>query len=332
MENVLVGSQTRRRALGQFAAAGGVLLAGSAVASVQDPIPANSPATPLPTAPALAVDPEETPTQIAVTRELFEQVTAPVMINGKGPFRFMVDTGANVSCVSEKLAASQALPRGRELMVNTIVGRRARPSVMIDQLDIGTRIRKKVEAPVLPMGGFDIDGVLGIDWLKGQRLVFGFSGNTLEITKSRAENSGRNRVVVPARRKSGQLTIVDADISGRKISAMIDSGSQFSLGNTALRTLIERLDPSSRQNAVNVRMISIAGESFSGQQLALPFIRLGGLTLGNVPVVFTDMPIFKLWDLHDTPTIMLGIDLLTQFTTVAVDFGRSAVRFDIASA
>ena len=79
-------------------------------------------------------------------------------------------------------------------------------------------------------------------------------------------------------------------------------------------------------------MISIAGESFSGQQLALPFIRLGGLTLGNVPVVFTDMPIFKLWDLHDTPTIMLGIDLLTQFTTVAVDFGRSAVRFDIASA
>ncbi len=328
---MLAGSQTRRRALGQFAAAGGVLLAGRAVAFAQDPIPAIPLAPVPPAAPALAADPDEPPTQIAVTRELFEQVTAPVMINGKGPFRFMVDTGANVSCVSESLAASQALPRGRELMVNTIVGRRARPSVMIDRLDIGTRSRKNVEAPVLPMGGFDIDGVLGIDWLKGQRLVFSFAGNTLEITKSRHENSGHNRVVVPARRKSGQLTIVDADISGRKISAMIDSGSQYSLGNTALRKLIERIDPTARQNVVNVRMISIAGESFHGEQLALPFIRLGGLTLGNVPVVFTDMPIFKLWDLHDTPTIMLGIDLLTQFTTVAVDFGRSAVRFDIAS-
>ena len=63
-----------------------------------------------------------------------------------------------------------------------------------------------------------------------------------------------------------------------------------------------------------------------------PFLRLGGLTLGNVPVVFADMPIFKLWELHETPTIMLGIDLLTQFETVAVDFGRSAVRFDIANA
>ena len=307
-------------------------MAGRAVASVQDPIPSIPPVPAPPLAPALSAEPDEPSTQIGVSRELFEQVTAPVMINGKGPFRFMVDTGANISCVSESLAASQALPRGRELMVNTIAGRRARPSVMIDQLDIGARSRKNVEAPVLPMGGFDIDGVLGIDWLKGQRLVFGFSGNTLEITKSRPDNSGHNRVVVPARRKSGQLTIVDADVSGRKISAMIDSGSQYSLGNTALRKLIERIDPTARHNAVSVRMISIAGESLVGQQLALPFIRLGGLTLGNVPVVFTDMPVFKLWDLHDTPTMMLGIDLLTQFTTVAMDFGRSAVRFDIASA
>ena len=52
------------------------------MASVQDPIPANSPAPPPPAAPAVAVDPDESPTQIAVTRELFEQVTAPVMING----------------------------------------------------------------------------------------------------------------------------------------------------------------------------------------------------------------------------------------------------------
>ena len=57
-----------------------------------------------------------------------------------------------------------------------------------------------------------------------------------------------------------------------------------------------------------------------------------GLNLGNVPVVFTDMAVFKLWDLHATPTIMLGIDLLTQFETVALDFGRSSVRFDISNA
>lgn len=326
MEIVQAGSPTRRHALGQFAAAGGVLLTAPVIAFAQDQT------APVPIAPVVEPDADEAPTQIKITRELFDQVTAPVMINGQGPFRFMVDTGANVSCVSQRLAQSQQLPAGRELQVHTIVGRRARPSVMIDRLDLGTRVRRRIEAPVLPMGAFDIDGVLGIDWLKGQRLVFGFAGNTLEITKSRAEGTTRGSVVVPARRKSRQLTIVDADISGRKISAMIDTGSQFSLGNGALRTLIERIDPTARQRVTKVGLISIAGESFTGEQLYLPFMRLGGLTLGNVPVVFSDMPIFKLWDLHDTPTIMLGIDLLTQFTTVAVDFGRSAVRFDIATA
>jgi len=113
---------------------------------------------------------------------------------------------------------------------------------------------------------------------------------------------------------------------------MIDSGSQFSLGNGSLRRLIERIDPTARARATDVGMVSIAGERFSGQQLYLPFIRLGGLNLGNVPVVFSDMPIFKLWDLHETPTMMIGIDLLTQFETVSVDFGRSSVRFDIAKA
>jgi Predicted aspartyl protease len=317
---VLVGSQTRRLALGRLAAAGGLLAAVPHLAYGQVPeAPAVEPA-------------DEAPTSIAITRELFEHITAPVTINGQGPFRFMVDTGANVSCVSQNLARTLALPLGREVEVNTIVGKRVRQSVVIDKLEISNRVRKRVQAPVLPMTGFEIDGLLGVDWLKGQRLVMGFAGSTLEITRSRDEGGRKGRVVVPARRKSGQLTIVDADLNGRKISAMIDSGSQFSIGNKALRRIIEQTDRTANALATKVALMSIAGESFSGDQLYLPFIRIGGLNLGNVPVVFTDMPIFKLWDLHATPTIMLGIDLLTQFETVALDFGRSQVRFDIADA
>ncbi|WP_309645160.1 retroviral-like aspartic protease family protein [Phenylobacterium sp.] len=305
--------------MGWGAAAGGALLTAPNWAYGQE------------AAPVVLPEEDHPPTQVdTASSSIFDHVTAPVMINGRGPFRFMVDTGANTSCVSQGLAETLALPRGRALRVHTIVGPRSRASVMIDQLDIGTRTRRGVEAPILPMAGFGIDGVLGIDWLKGQRLVLGFAGRTLEITKSRREDSAAGRIVVPARRKSGQLTIVDADLSGRRISAMIDSGSQFSLGNTALRRIIERMDPGASAKSQKVGMLSIAGEAFSGEQLNLPFMRLGGLTLGNVPVVFSDVPVFKLWDLHETPTMMLGIDLLTQFTTVSLDFGRSSVRFDIA--
>jgi predicted aspartyl protease len=317
----VAGSQTRRRFIGRIAAAGGLALASPAVASLP-------PSTVLD--PALEQD--LPPTIIETGGRAFDHVIAPVRLNGHGPFRFMVDTGANTSCVSAQLAESLKLPQGRVLHVNTVVGRRPRASVNIDELLVGDRSRRDVEAPVLPMAGFDIDGVLGIDWLKGQRLVFGFKGKTIEITKSRHETSREGRVVVPARRKSGQLTIVDADLSGERINAMIDSGSQFSLGNLALRRLIERQDATARSRATRIGLLSIAGESFFGDQLYVPFMRLGGLSLGNVPVVFADVPVFKLWDLHDKPTMMLGIDLLTQFDNVALDFGRSAVRFDLAAA
>lgn len=323
----MAGSQTRRDTIGWLAAAGGLGLAAPAMATLPPPAQAVEPAV-HPT--AEDVLPDAAPTVIPTHGDAFEHVIAMVTLNGQGPFRFMVDTGANTSCVSAALAERLALPQGRKLSVHTIVGRRERSSVVIDRLEVGDRVRTKVEAPVFNMVGFAIDGVLGIDWLKGQRLVFGFKGKTLEITNSRRETSREGRVVVPARRKSGQLTIVDADLSGDRISAMIDSGSQFSIGNKVLRRLIERQDPTVGQGAIPVGMISIAGEPFQGHQLNLPFVRLGGLTLGNVPVVFTELPVFKLWDLHDKPTMMLGIDLLTQFTTVSLDFGRSAVRFDLA--
>ncbi|MES2895861.1 MAG: retroviral-like aspartic protease family protein [Pseudomonadota bacterium] len=324
------GSQTRRALMGWSAAAGGALLTAPGWAFGQEAAPPVLPPI-VPEVLAEVADEDHPPTTVdTASSNVFDHVTAPVMINGRGPFRFMVDTGANTSCVSQGLAETLALPRGRALRVHTVVGPRSRASVTIDRLDIGSRSRRNIEAPVLPMGAFGIDGVLGIDWLKGQRLVLGFAGKTLEITKSRREASAEGKVVVPARRKSGQLTIVDADLSGHKISAMIDSGSQFSLGNTALRRIIERMDPKAASKAQKVGMLSIAGEAFTGEQLNLPFMRLGGLTLGNVPVVFSDVPVFRLWDLHDTPTMMLGIDLLTQFTTVSLDFGRSSVRFDIA--
>lgn len=322
------GSETRRRTLGWLAAAGGLGLASPVLASAPPPAHAIEPAAdPLAEAP---LDPDAGSTVVDTAGDVFDQVIAPVMINGQGPFRFMVDTGANASCVSAALAERLQLPFGRKVRVHTIVGPRERSTVLIDRLDLGDRSRKRVEAPVFAMSGFAIDGVLGVDWLKGQRLVFGFKGKSLEITKSRRETSREGRVVVPARRKSGQLTIIDADLSGESISAMIDSGSQFSIGNHALGALIERQDPTASRSAIPVAMITIAGERFHGRQLNLPFVRLGGLTMGNVPVVFTELPVFKLWDLHDKPTMMLGIDLLTQFHTVALDFGRSAVRFDIA--
>jgi len=277
-------------------------------------------------------DIEEPPAGLDTGQDRFEHMLAPVTINGQGPFQFLMDTGANTSCVSRELADKLSLTPGPVANVHTVVGVRQRPSVVIDHLQVGSRSRKKVTAASLPFAGGGVDGVLGVDWLKGQRLVLGFKTRRLEITKSRDEVPDKDQVVVPARRRLGQLTIVDADLSGRKISAIIDSGAQLSLCNAPLRKLV--LDGERRKGQLlehqKIKLETLAGEPFQGEMLYLPFVRLGGLHLGNVPVVYADMHVFDIWDLKNTPALVLGMDLLTQFETVSLDFGRSQVRFDIA--
>lgn len=287
-------------------------------------------AGPIPSPPAEQPDiPNEDPTKVGAGRDLFEHMLAPVTINGRGPFQFLLDTGANVSCVSRALVDKLMLPSGDVQRVHTVVGVRDRPGVLLDHLQVGQRSRRAVLAAALPLTD-DLDGVLGVDWLKGQRLELDFKAKSLAITSSRADVSASGSVVVPARRRLGQLTIVDADLSGKRISAMIDSGSQISLCNTALRDLL--IETNGRRGIVTtsqkVKLESLIGESFWGEMLYVPFMRLGGLRMGNVPVVCSNAEIFELWGLRDQPAVALGMDLLTQFDTVALDFGRSQVRFD----
>jgi len=272
----------------------------------------------------------QSPTQVDTSAGRNEHMVLPVSINGQGPFRFMIDTGANVSCVSTRLAEQLSLEAASPAKVHTVVGVRSRPRVMIPHLEIGGRVRRTVRAPALAFRGTDVDGVLGVDWLRGQRLVLDFKRQNLEITRSRDERAEEGRVIVPARRRSGQLTIVDADMRGKKISAMIDSGSQVTVCNAAMRRLVANEQPSAEDQLQRVRLEAITGEAFWGDMLYLPFVRLGGLQLGNVPVVHADLHVFDLWDLNKAPALVIGMDLLTQFNAVALDYGRSVVRFDIS--
>lgn len=270
-------------------------------------------------------------TELEIQESRYEHILAPVNINGRGPFNFLLDTGANISCVSDRLAETLDLTSTETAPVHTVVGVRHRPMVRLANLQVGPRERRNVRAPSLPMKGIEVDGVLGVDWLKGQRLVLDFKGQRMLITRSQHDNDQPGRsVVVPARRRHGQLTIVDADLSGRRISAIIDSGAQGTLCNGPLRDLVRAREAKRGPAELPrpVKMETLAGETFYGESVFLPFLRLGGLHLGNVQVTHADMHVFKVWNLEKTPALVLGIDLLSQFDQVALDFGRSRVRFD----
>lgn len=315
-----------RRQLTQLLGAAGLASASPFTLALAQPAPAPAPNM-VPDA-DLA---DDAPSQVDLERDSSFRMLAPVMINGQGPYPFLVDTGANRSCIRSDLAETLGLPAGPMAAVSTIAGRTLKPTVVIDELHVGKRSQRRVKVPLLRMVADDpAQGVLGVDWLRNRRLLLDFKERVLEIAAPRYEADAPNRVVVPARRRSGQLTLIDADSSGRRIAAMVDSGSELTLGNSAMRKLVVETSGGKLLPPTPVSMVTIVGETFHGEMLYVPFMRLGGLTLGNVPVVFARSHVFKLWGLENKPTVVLGMDLLSEFTAVALDFGRSTVRFDIA--
>ena len=51
------------------------------------------------------------------------------------------------------------------------------------------------------------------------------------------------------------------------------------------------------------------------------------MTLPNWPVAFADLHTFRMWDLIRAPAILIGVDMLSRFETVCLDFRHDEVAF-----
>jgi hypothetical protein len=58
--------------------------------------------------------------------------------------------------------------------------------------------------------------------------------------------------------------------------------------------------------------------------------RLGGFDLGTEGLVIADLPIFALWDLAEQPALFIGMDFLSRFSKITIDYGRKQYRLELA--
>lgn len=270
----------------------------------------------------------ETPGQTLETaRDPYRRMTAPVFLNGHGPYFFVVDTGANQSVVCSEIAASLMLPSGPTRALHGVAGVEDTPTAIVGEVKIGSRFDKAVMMPVLPRAAIGADGILGVDRLHDQRLKLDFRRHQLDIQRSHYADLPPYTSSVGARQKSGQLTIVNADLAGIKVSAFLDSGAERTIGNPALLDLTVLRNPQGK--FFEVPVISVTGRTIPGTVALLPVLRLGAVRLVNISVTFADLHVFQIWGLT-SPAILVGMDALSAFDSVTLDFGRAEVWFELA--
>lgn len=259
-----------------------------------------------------------------------ERMTVETLVNGQGPFRFVVDSGADRSVISEALALRLALPRGRDVVVHGIGGSAVTPTARIDHLLAGEARLSGAELPVLPPERVGGDGLLGVDILQDRAVVMDFRRRRLEVRRSTPEYrlSRRPREVqVSADQRFGRLTVVNCRVDAVRTLAFIDSGAGSSIGNMALSRAIRARQRRNADPALAVRLLGVAGGETIGEHRILRSMSMGDLRMTNLSVVFADLHIFDHWDISDRPALLLGVDVLKLFARVELDFGSEHLLF-----
>jgi len=270
------------------------------------------------------------PTDLRTIVDIYKRMTGPVRIDGTGPYPFVVDTGANQSVVSDEIAAKLGLKAGEPQALNGVAGVEITPTVTAT-LQFGARTSRGVTLSVLPGASLAAPGMLGLDQLEGARLTLDFHHELVTIDEGGPEltGGGGNAFRMRARRRDGQLTLVDANLAGIPVTAFLDSGAQDTIGNMALRELAITRYP--LVPVQQVPIVSVTGQTITADFADLPSFRIGGVTLPNWPIAFADLHIFRMWDLTRTPAILIGVDVMSRFDTVCLDFRRDEVAFRLPS-
>lgn len=264
-------------------------------------------------------------------RDQAARMTVDVLINSQGPFKFLVDTGADRSVVSKDLADRLGLPSGGAARLLSISGIDRVETATIEHMDVGSRRIASINAPVLEEAHLGTSGILGIDALANQHVVMDFKSDRMTIGSSAAKPPAeraedRDAIVVRARRRHGQLILVDASIDGERVDMIIDSGAQYSIGNSAL---LRRLGARATVKAPTT-LVSVTGDEIPAGFATVPEMKIGGVRVRDASVVFADVHPFKRFGLLRRPAMLLGMDLLKSFERVSVDFANRKVRFLLA--
>ena len=272
----------------------------------------------------------EPPATLKAVFDLCRRLTAPVRVNGRGPFPFVIDTGANQSVISAGLAAHLGLAAGSSELLNSTTGAQVTPTTTAE-LTVGERVEAGVTLSILPEYGMGGVGMLGVDRMDGQRLTLDFARQRLSIESAERPLRNPNDLVMRAHRRDGQLTLVDADLDGAPVIAFIDSGAESTIGNLALKAMAA--ERQTRAVWTDAPVMSVTGQTVNAVMTSLAGLNVGGLRLPTWPVAFADLHAFSLWNLTAEPALMIGVDVLSRFSLVSLDFLRSEVRFrDVAQA
>jgi predicted aspartyl protease len=278
--------------------------------------------------------PERDASPIIATNDTANHLTITVRIDDNGPYRFVVDTGADRTVLATDVAAELGLLFSERVMLQGVVRAVKTETVRIRELSFGSVRCRYLNVPTLPRSTLGADGYLGLDTLDGHRVTFDFKNHTLQVSAPHSrlstlwvrDNEARIRTVG----SSGHLRALNCVIDGVRAAAFIDSGADLSAGNMPLFTALAARNPAYGEIGT-VSLVDVTGGETMGNVTMVKKIKIMELEFTDCPLVISDFKVFDVWGLTQRPALLIGMNFLRQFSNVSIDYGLKELRFDRAS-
>ena len=155
-----------------------------------------------------------------------------VKINGKGPYRFVLDTGATITIVSDELAKELSLVAPAGMQVAPVGGGPPPAIVMIREVRVGDATLRGTIAAVRPLSGLlkgenPPQGVLSAASFPGYLLTFNFPENRILVKQGALDASDSKSIFQYT--EDQVLPTVPIRIADHDTFVHLDTGSAFGL-------------------------------------------------------------------------------------------------------
>lgn len=195
-----------------------------------------------------------------------------VLVDGQGPYDFLLDTGSTTSVVDQNLAQELGLKPLQQTVIRTASGTERVPIARIHQMRIGSRSTNTVLVLISKMDGIrkldkSIRGILGFNFLSRFRYTLDYQHRRLRFEEGAIAG-----------------TRIPFDASGRSIVLTVDS-RRFLLDTGATEVFLFRAEGLDLQvNARAVKRVSTNAGHRISKSGWLERLDIGEVSLHRVPV------------------------------------------------
>ncbi|MGE3180777.1 MAG: aspartyl protease family protein [Phycisphaerae bacterium] len=247
-----------------------------------------------------------------------------VMINGKGPYRMVVDTGGSVLLsIDTEVAKETGLKLYAPASVRGVSGVAETHQAIVDDLAIGEIRVHRAMTRVFDIGKslmYSADGILGTGMFSDARMTMDFENGQLVVQQP--ASGGAPGHEVPIRIVADAKILGLIDVNGRRAVGLFDSGAD---AVAVAPTFLKKAFPNSEIMEVDVGAIGVGNGELPKIALGPGIeLKLPGKTYPSISGIGLDILDTTLGPIIGVQAdVLIGMPVFRELRTCTVDFPSS---------